>query len=234
MYHHSWQDTTRHHLQIHLIPSALVSVLHRRDLRHCSGSTTNTRLSRCSKASGESGSTSAPRRRPPAPASSCTSPSSMAGSSNSTLPKWVWREGVWEGQVGGAHLRKTSSKLCHILQHLHTVQYPHRQRQTVYVCCVFASLYWTSLPQPTKLPVEPHQSHDCTHEHITSWFLLCHTGVASFHSFCDVWCLQMQHQRRVSFHWWTPLDKTLKYLCGTCLSNYHSSHCKTQCHLVCW
>lgn len=85
-------------------PSILdsVSVLHRRDLRHCLGSTMNTRPSRCSKASGESGSTSAPRRQLPAPASSCTSPSSMARSSNSTSPKWVWREGVWDGQVGSS------------------------------------------------------------------------------------------------------------------------------------
>lgn len=61
--------------------------LRRSGSRPCSGSTTSRRLSRCSRASGECGSTSAPRRRRLALASSCTSPSSTARSSNCTLPR---------------------------------------------------------------------------------------------------------------------------------------------------
>lgn len=76
-------------------------ILHRRDLRRCSGFMMNKPLSRCSKASGESGSTSAPQRPLPALASSCTSPSSTARSSNSTLPKWVSGKGFGKEQPGG-------------------------------------------------------------------------------------------------------------------------------------
>lgn len=73
----------------------VVVVSYRRGSRRCLGSTTNRRLSRCSKASGEFGSTSAPQRPQPALALSCTSQSSTARSWNSTLPKWV-SVGVWE------------------------------------------------------------------------------------------------------------------------------------------
>lgn len=93
------------HLHIHLLPPLhfffSMYILHRRDLRRCSGFMMNKPLSRCSKASGESGSTSAPQRPLPALASSCTSPSSMERSSNSTLPKWVSGKGFGKEQPGG-------------------------------------------------------------------------------------------------------------------------------------
>lgn len=133
-------------------PSSFVSffsvfILHRRDSRRCLGSTMNRWISRCSKVSGESGLTSAPQRLPPALALSCTSPSSTARSSNSTLPKWVSVRGSGKGQAGG-------------LGHGRSKEEQHVHGKLCYSATTGTKKTSWLLPQPSNPPVRPHQSHD--------------------------------------------------------------------------